>query len=517
VQELEAKFLPAPGADPERILRRFQESLVWAGFRVQPVSRRRLADAYLDTADQQLRQAGWSLRQRDDGGGRHIALKEINRARAAIFNREEVEQVLSIADGDDALRPPQGPVQARLDGLLAPGAEVRPWFRVDTERGVYHLHHPDHLGAFVELAFDHTRIDSEEAIDFIEIELELKEGPHDLLATVLAVAELEPGLMNARLSKYERGLLTARCATAVPGTSPRMRFDCHSSGLEIASDYLKKQLFQIKLFEPYAWEGLHSEGVHQMRVAARRAVSGLRAFASVLPAAAAEQVAADLRHLIAVLGAVRDLDVQLAQLATYRADLASHRQERLRGYHGHLLRLHREARCNLLKTLDGENYVSLLAGFRTLLVAVARAANGSPLRADDIARASIGKLLKKVDRRSRTIAGRPSERDLHRLRRAVKFLRYQTECLQGAYGSTLDDMVQALKALQERLGAYQDACLARAHLQGYRRGHASGARERRLIARLIDFENQRARREREQLPSEWQRFQHASAGLVQRL
>ena len=517
VQELEAKFLMAPGADPEHVLRRLQESLAWAGFRVQPTLKCRLADTYLDTAEQQLRQAGWSLRQRQDGADRCVALKEVNRARAAIFAREEVEQALASAD-DDARRPPPGAVQERLQQLLAPGAEVAPVFAVETNRARYRLSHPEHPGALVELGFDQTRIRADEALDFVEIELELKQGPHDLLADVLAVAEMEPGLLGARLSKYERGLITAGCATPMGrGRMPR-GLSRKSSWLDMGVAYLKSQLAQIKVYEPYAWEGLHVEGVHQMRVAVRRTLAGLRTFAQVLPTDEADTLADHLRRVAAALGEVRDMDVHHAHLTVYRSRLQPSPQECLDGYQTYLLRLHDAARRKLLHALTGDTYANLLGDARGLLIAAARAENGSSLRVEDVAAATVATLLKKVNRRGRVIAsGHPTAAELHRLRLASKCLRYQIECLQGAYGTALDEVVLALRGLQDRLGAHQDACMARAHLQNYRSGHARGKRERRLIGQLIDYEKQRAKQERQHLAQHWLRFELASAGLLQRL
>jgi triphosphatase len=519
VQELEAKYLMAPGADPDRVLRRLQESLAWAGFRIQPAGRQPHRDIYLDTPDQQLRRAGWSLRERDGDNRRVLTLKEINRARAGIFDRRELEQVLD-SPADTVQRPAAGAVRQRLCELLAPGAEVAPLFRIDTVRDLYRLSHPDHSGALLELALDRSRIDQDgqQHNEFSELEIQFQQDSHQLLADALAVAELEPGLLSARLSKYERGLITARCAGTGHGADPMRAPDRTASALEVASDHLKRQLAQIRLFEPYAWEGVHTEGVHQMRVASRRASAALRAFAAVLPPAEAERVAEGLSRLTAALGAVRDMDVHLAHLPDYRSLLEPSQQERLQGYEQRLLKLHGVARCNLLKVLENGSYRALVDDYRALLVATARAANGSPLRLAEVAPAVVGAAVKKVHRRGRAITGaHPSPVELHRLRLAAKCLRYQLECMQGAYDGIFVPALETLKSLQDRLGRYQDAYLAREHLEAYRRGYADGKRERRLIGELVLFEKLRARQEREPLQGDWQRFQEASAGLAQRL
>ncbi len=263
MHELEAKFLTTAGKPPEDVVRRLQETLAWAGFRIQPQGRRSFTDRYFDTVDHQLRAAGWSYRERTDEQGRRIALTEVNRARAAIFDREEVEQALE--HGDTVRHPRPGPVADRLSNLLHPDAEIAPLFTIDNERAAYRLSHPDHPRGLVEMAFDDARIrprddedqDGSDDVRFKELALELKSGPHDLLASLLAAVELESSLIDARLSKYERGLMAAGCPlerhrSLKPGAHGR-----RARWLDVAVAQLKAQLYQIKLYEPYAWESIH--------------------------------------------------------------------------------------------------------------------------------------------------------------------------------------------------------------------------------------------------------------------
>jgi len=319
VQELEAKFLTASGSEPEDVIRRLQESLAWAGFRIQPKSRRAVIDTYFDTPDQSLRAAGWSYRERRDPEGRRAALKEINRARGAVFDRDEIEQ--TVPNGADLRRLEPGPVRDRLSNLLHPDATIAPLFTIHNRRAAYRLSHPDHPRGLVEMAFDQARVDTPQPLDFSELELELKSGPHELLASALAAAELEPELLEARLSKFERGLIAAACDLAARRSPQPRHLNTESRWLDLGVMQLKAQLIALRAYEPHAWEGVHPEGVHLMRVATRRARAALDAFANALPEREREQLAADLRWLTKVLGRVRDLDVQLEQLHGYRAEL----------------------------------------------------------------------------------------------------------------------------------------------------------------------------------------------------
>lgn len=511
MNELEAKFLTTSGKPPEDTLRRLQESLAWAGFRIRPEGRRSFTDRYFDTADLQLRAAGWSYRERQDQQGRRIALKEVTRARAAVFDREEVEQPVG---GEENLhRPGPGPVRDRLSNLLHPDARIAPLFTVESRRAAYSLSHPDHPRGLVEMAFDDATIRAKDDLGFKELALELKTGPHELLASILAAVELEPALIDARLSKYERGLIAAGCPLQRRRALQPGVFRRQSSWLDLAVSQLNAQLYQIKLYEPYAWEGVHGEGVHQMRVAARGARAGLRAFADVLPVAEANRLVPSLRWLARVLGAVRDLDVHLARVETYRKRLEPEDQVILDQYKAHLAARHDAGRRDLIEALAQPMYHALISDYRAMLTTAVTSRGATHLRVSDLARQTIMPLLERVYRRGRYLDDDSPDKHLHRLRMDVKRLRYQLEFLQKAYGGELDPALNALEDLQERLGAHQDASVARAHLAHYRKRHATDDRVRRLFKELMSFEKKRARRHRRRFAGDWDRFEAATDRL----
>lgn len=515
MRELEAKFLTTGPQGPERVLRRLQESLAWAGFRVQPRGRRTMTDTYFDSPDQQLRKAGWSYRLREDAQGRRIALKEINGTRDGIFDREGVEQSLA-GQHDDLRHPGLGPVQERLSNLLHPDAGVAPLFTVCNQRDAYRLSHTDHPRGLVEMAFDHASIQTgssgRDRLDFHELELALKEGPHDLLAEILAAVELEPGLLDARLSKFQRGLLAAGMSPEdhEPGKPGMLSPD--SLWLDVAKAYLAVQLRQIKAYEPYAWEGVHPEGVHLMRVATRRARAGLKAFAAVLPKAHAQRVRKGLSALTRVLGGVRDLDVHLQHLDLYRRRLQPGEHAALEDYQHHLERVRATARSRLLETLADADYRALLDDFHRLLNAAAGPHDSDALRVRDAAQVMRAGLAQ-LRRDGRAVDERSPEKRLHRLRISAKHLRYELEILQPIYSGRLDNAVTALRKLQDRLGLHQDACVARDHLADYRKHHAAGTGTRKTLKKLIRLEKKRAGQQRRKFPKTWRRFEEAADAL----
>lgn len=516
MQELEAKYLVTAGSDGAQALRRLQQSLAWAGYRIQPSGRRRVIDTYLDTADQQLRHAGWSYRRRQQNGNVTLALKELNRSRAAVFDREEIEQPLYGGDAD-AAAPPAGIVRDRLAGLLQPEARLEPVFALHNQRTRFLISHPDHPRAVVELSYDRARLGASSPVAFTEIEFELTRGPHEMLASLLDVAALEPELVAARLSKYQRGLLAAGCPLERRRAPQARHLNAESRWLDLAVAHLKSQFYLLKLYEPYAWEGVHPEGVHQMRVASRRTRAALGLFRDVLPAVEAARLADHLRRLHQRLGAVRDLDVHLAHLGDYDRVFERGQRPALAGYRAHLVAQHRRARARLLDTLDDETYAALVADFRQLLTAAGRPEHAVEAQVAASARQALGLLLAKVQRRGRAIDAKSPARQLHRLRIQAKRLRYALEFVEDVYGQVLARPLEALRSLQDELGLFQDATVARSRLSAFRGAHDLGKRQRRLLKRLIAFEKQRARKARRRITKLWRRVDAATTGLLDQL
>jgi CHAD domain-containing protein len=78
-------------------------------------------------------------------------------------------------------------------------------------------------------------------------------------------------------------------------------------------------------------------------------------------------------------------------------------------------------------------------------------------------RKSVGKLRPKS-----------SMEDYHLVRRRAKQLRYATECGAVMFGKPADDMLKALRRMQDKLGAHQDACMAQNRLAAIAADPASG-------------------------------------------
>ncbi|HET7131579.1 MAG TPA: CHAD domain-containing protein, partial [Gammaproteobacteria bacterium] len=118
------------------------------------------------------------------------------------------------------------------------------------------------------------------------------------------------------------------------------------------------------------------------------------------------------------------------------------------------------------------------------------------------------KSAKGVQKVGRKIGATARGKKLHRLRIRVKRLRYELEFFTVIYPS-LDNAAKASKALQDVLGAHQDACTASARLRHYVRSLAArhdGADAPAALLRLLELERCRVHEARHSFAAEWRRF-----------
>ena len=203
MKELESKYLLLPGRKPGKTLRRVLQALVWAGFQIHPKTTRHVHDVYFDTADERLRNAGWSLRCRHRSLALQITCKQLATADGDVFERREIEQTtLHETPSLDTLE--DGPVLELLRRYVPVSAELAPCFSQDNERQLYLLTHRDYPRAQIEMVMDRVRVDGTSPLAYVEFEGELKQGPEAFLEEFAGVMRIEPGLIRARTSGVTR-------------------------------------------------------------------------------------------------------------------------------------------------------------------------------------------------------------------------------------------------------------------------------------------------------------------------
>jgi CHAD domain-containing protein len=207
------------------------------------------------------------------------------------------------------------------------------------------------------------------------------------------------------------------------------------------------------------------EALHQMRVATRRMRAALDMYADVLPVRAA-RLHDELGWLAAVLGDVRDLDIQIGRFDDWTEEMSGELREALDELADLLVAERVRARTALLEALDSKRYERLVSGLTAMLVqgpssrsmaGRASAVSAMPALIGERHRAA-GKAARRATRTA--VAG-----DYHRLRIRCKRLRYALEFASGLYDGELKGFVRQMARLQDTLGSMQDAQVASSRLQ----------------------------------------------------
>ena len=250
-------------------------------------------------------------------------------------------------------------------------------------------------------------------------------------------------------------------AAAAAAAAPESTFDLSATALEVAMAELRRLLAMWQVHEPGARRGEDPEELHQLRVTARRIDATLGLFKRQLPAALV-RARRTTKTVLRSLGAARDLDVQLSELAHYCARLPEEERAAAEPLRVRLESERSRARARLARALDSEPTRRWLETL-TLTCADRHAANGgdpATLVMPQRVRQRFRKLRKSV---GKLRAKSPMEA-YHQVRRRAKQLRYATECGAGMFGKPAEELLKALRRLQDRLGTQQDAYMAQRRL-----------------------------------------------------
>jgi triphosphatase len=440
---------------------------------------RRLVDTYLDTDDWRMARAGFVLRTRRRGRHDEATLKDTRPAEGSGLRRRlEVTQPLP-AEGVDALDG-TGPVGRRLRAI-AGSRRLREVLQVRTRRRPFALR----VGGVdaAEVALDDTMIvvgGGQRPMQLRRVEVEVRPEWVEALEPIVNQLRVSCGLQPATLSKFEAGLLAVGQVIPGPPDLGPTEVTATSTMGELAYAVIRRQLGVLAAKEPGTRLGEDPEDLHDMRVATRRLRAALSVFAEVLPVRALTY-RAELGWLGAVLGAVRDLDVQIEGLGDMSDTLAGWSAAALHvGDHDPLADLsallerdREQARGELLAALDSVRWERLHAGLASLarqgplrrsLATRVPAVVGVPdlivARHDQVAKAA------RRARRSGVVS------DFHRLRIRCKRLRYSLEFSADVYGGATTRYVRRLTALQDELGLLQDAEVASTRLAELATGEA---------------------------------------------
>ncbi len=264
--------------------------------------------------------------------------------------------------------------------------------------------------------------------------------------------------------------LTPAVAAALAGDTDTFDFTVSARAVAIAE--LQRLLAAWRRHEPGARLGEDPEALHQLRVTARRIDATLGLFKGQLPAALI-RARKPTKVVLRSLGAARDLDVQLSELAHYCGDLSDDERAAAEPLRTLLERERERARARMIRSLDAEPTRRWLETLSQATGAELDGANGAD-PAMVVMPERVQRRFRKLRKSVRKLRPKSSMEDYHQVRRRAKQLRYATECGATMFGKPADEMLKPLRRLQDKLGAHQDACLAQSRLAAIATDPASG-------------------------------------------
>lgn len=238
--------------------------------------------------------------------------------------------------------------------------------------------------------------------------------------------------------------------------SPPRRF------CEAAADAIMPRLAEMYAHEEGTRAGEDPEHLHDMRVASRRLRAAITVFAPCFPKRAYTPLSRAAARVTRALGAVRDDDVLLGTLAEYRADISEPEGPGIDGI-VEATRAGRDAhRSAMLETLDAVDREGFRQRLQLLLVEQrARGGRGKGWKDCGTLREVAQRIC--VRRIADLYGFEPAVHDLarveelHRMRIAAKRLRYSMEIFREVLGPKIEDRIDAVKTIQEKIGQIHDA------------------------------------------------------------
>jgi CHAD domain-containing protein len=484
-REIEAKYVVPDPATFERLLA--LETI--GGYRLAPRGAFELTDRYLDTAERDLLDAGYSCRRRvrDGGAVAVVTVKSMGGARGAVHRR--IEEEWEIPPGSPPEAWPAGPALELLR-RLAGGRPLVELLTLRQRRAERDVIRADRKVAVLSLDRVEFAGHAEGLSHELEIELTAEGAASDLraLEPVLlpfglrpqgqskfarALALLDPGATGADPGAKREGSHSAVAPAPERRAAGERKKGAKRIGV-LAADLMSEAGRKILRFhrdqmlahEAGTIAGEDPEELHDMRVATRRQRAALRIVQPHLRKKAIRPVRDGLRALAGALGAVRDLDVMLAAAADYQSKLPAAERPAFQGLLDSWARTRDAARAKMLEHLRGRAYADFKQQYAKFLDAPP-ASERAPEDGEIPHPALVAHVLPAEiwshygDMRAfDPMLPSASVETLHALRVEGKRLRYVLEFFREVLDPCVAKPIASIVALQDHLGELQDAVVA---------------------------------------------------------
>ena len=428
--------------------------------------RKHLKSAYYDTAERTLRRNRLSLRVRQSGA-RYVQTVKTE-AQDDPLRRGEWEASVASMVPDVALATPFIPEELRSE---IESHELEQVFVADIRR---HQRMVDLPSGTVEVAFDKGLLKAgERSMPVAEIELELKGGsPSAVYELALRLAEYGTVKPSIR-SKSARGFDLAADTPPTARKPEKLSLDPSTPLDDAFAIILRACLLHLLEAMPAAEDGRDPEGIHQLRVSLRRLRSAFDLMRAAGSTSKLEVLRSEASWLARNLSAARDWDIfKTGTLPTIAKGCPS-----VGGFDA-LGRVAEECRSaaygkvrNVLADRRCARFVIELAGW---IEARGWRSDIPPESLAQLAEPTInfaGNILSarhmKALKRGRHFKSLSAE-ERHRVRLAIKKLRYAVDFLLPMYGQRKSTRryFSKLADLQEELGTYNDMATTSSLLAG---------------------------------------------------
>lgn len=232
-------------------------------------------------------------------------------------------------------------------------------------------------------------------------------------------------------------------------------------GLEVGS---------LLKFDPIARQGRDPEGIHQLRVCARRLRSELKILSPAIKSAPLARLEADLQWVGRVLGQQRDVDVLLDLMETVNDAVTSPLESTV---FDRLARRRASNHFRVIDVLESDRY-------RRLVWALADAVIHPPLRpsarkpAMELLRPQLIATLSDLFTTADGFGDAPADEELHRIRILAKRGRYSAEVAGLLVGEPAKNVGASLEKVQSVLGGLHDRLVAIEFLRERSTNNAEG-------------------------------------------
>ena len=273
-----------------------------------------------------------------------------------------------------------------------------------------------------------------------------------------------PGIHRARGSALDAALAASgQLPGQLPGKARAVPLSPAMPAATALAAILSALLDAIEINVPGTVRDVDTEFLHDLRIAVRWSRSALKLCGSALPGDLAARYAPEFRWLGDLTTPTRDLDVYLLGLGDMAAGLVAATAADLDPFRAHLEQSRAREYRRLAAGLRSARFARLVASWRAELDSVRPARKRRSVAV--LATERITAAQRKAVRTGSVITASSPPQALHDLRKRCKELRYLVEM----FGSLHDarehwQAVRELKALQNCLGAFQDAEVERSEI-----------------------------------------------------